>query len=128
MGYGLVNGFIDLLYTPLGTTSNYSATFNLHTLQITTAPAKPFPACCVLTWQQLLTVDILQLSALRSSCRSLPCITQLSTPELLIEFSAETANYLLVVSSQSSSAQSQSQSYFTTGGLPPISSSWRQAP
>jgi hypothetical protein len=24
--------------------------------------------------------------------------------------------------------QSQSQSYFTTGGLPPISSSWRQAP
>jgi hypothetical protein len=22
----------------------------------------------------------------------------------------------------------QSQSYFTTGGLPPISSSWRQAP
>jgi hypothetical protein len=25
-------------------------------------------------------------------------------------------------------SQSQSQSYFTTGGLPPISSSWRQAP
>jgi hypothetical protein len=27
-----------------------------------------------------------------------------------------------------SQSQSQSQSYFTTGGLPPISSSWRQAP
>jgi hypothetical protein len=27
-----------------------------------------------------------------------------------------------------SSSQSRSQSYFTTGGLPPISSSWRQAP
>jgi hypothetical protein len=26
------------------------------------------------------------------------------------------------------STRSQSQSYFTTGGLPPISSSWRQAP
>jgi hypothetical protein len=26
------------------------------------------------------------------------------------------------------SSQSQNQSYFTTGGLPPISSSWRQAP
>jgi hypothetical protein len=25
-------------------------------------------------------------------------------------------------------SQSQSQSYFKTGGLPPISSSWRQAP
>jgi hypothetical protein len=24
--------------------------------------------------------------------------------------------------------QSQSQSYFTTGGLPPVSSSWQQAP
>jgi hypothetical protein len=27
-----------------------------------------------------------------------------------------------------SQSQSQSQGYFTTGGLPPISSSWRQAP
>jgi hypothetical protein len=41
---GLVNGFIDHLYTPLGNTSNYSAIADLHTLQITTAPAKPFPA------------------------------------------------------------------------------------
>jgi hypothetical protein len=35
-------GFIDHFYTPLGTTSNYSAIANLHTLQITTAPAKAF--------------------------------------------------------------------------------------
>jgi hypothetical protein len=35
-------GFIDHLYTPVATTSNYSALANLHTLQITTAPAKPF--------------------------------------------------------------------------------------
>jgi hypothetical protein len=33
---------IDHLYTPLGTTSNYSAIANLHTLQITIALAKPF--------------------------------------------------------------------------------------
>jgi hypothetical protein len=39
---GLVNGFIDHLYTRLGTTSNYSATTNLDTLQITIAAAKPF--------------------------------------------------------------------------------------
>jgi hypothetical protein len=37
-----VNGFIDHLYTPVGTTSNYSAIANLHTLQITAAPIKPF--------------------------------------------------------------------------------------
>jgi hypothetical protein len=37
-----MNGFIDYLYTPLGTTSNYSAIADLHTLQITAAPAKPF--------------------------------------------------------------------------------------
>jgi hypothetical protein len=42
MGYGLVNGCIDHLYIPLGTTSNYSAIANLHILQIT-ASAKPFP-------------------------------------------------------------------------------------
>jgi hypothetical protein len=41
-GYESVNGFIDHLYTPLGTTSNYSVIVNLHTLQITTTPAKLF--------------------------------------------------------------------------------------
>jgi hypothetical protein len=39
MGRGLVNQFIDHLYTQLGTTSNYNAIPNLTTLQITTAPA-----------------------------------------------------------------------------------------
>jgi hypothetical protein len=43
-GFILVNGFIDHLYeyTPLGTTNNYSSIANVHSLQITTAPAKPF--------------------------------------------------------------------------------------
>jgi hypothetical protein len=44
MGYGLVNGFIVHLYTSLGTTSSFSSIANLHTLQITTAPAKPSPS------------------------------------------------------------------------------------
>jgi hypothetical protein len=47
MGFDLVNGFIDHLDTRINTTSNYSATIILHNLQITTAPAKPFPACCL---------------------------------------------------------------------------------
>jgi hypothetical protein len=56
-----MNGFIDHLYTSLGTTSNYNAIYNLNTLQITTAPAKPFfqptlPSSAV-PWQRLLTVE-----------------------------------------------------------------------
>jgi hypothetical protein len=45
---GGLDWILDLLttYTRLGTTSNYSATANLHNSQITTAPAKPFPSCC----------------------------------------------------------------------------------
>jgi hypothetical protein len=39
---------MDLL-TPLRTTSNYSATADLHTLQITTTPAKSFSS---LLWLQ----------------------------------------------------------------------------
>jgi hypothetical protein len=57
MGYGLVNEFIDHLYTSLGTTSNYSATANLHYSQITTALAKPLIACCVLTSRSLATAS-----------------------------------------------------------------------
>jgi hypothetical protein len=48
--YGVWIGELDLLtqlYTPHETTSNYIAIANLHTLQITTEPAKPFLACCV---------------------------------------------------------------------------------
>jgi hypothetical protein len=43
--FRLVSGFTDHLYTQLGTTSNYSAIANLQNSQITTASAKPFPAC-----------------------------------------------------------------------------------
>jgi hypothetical protein len=66
---------LDLL-TQLRTTSNYSTIANLHTLQITTAAAMPFPACCVLTSHSLATastVEILQHPVLRLSCHSWPC-------------------------------------------------------
>jgi hypothetical protein len=47
-----VNGFIEHLHTPLGTTSKYSAIADLHTLHITIAHAKPqfflvFPSRCL---------------------------------------------------------------------------------
>jgi hypothetical protein len=62
MGYGLVNSFIDHLYTPVKTTSTYNAIADFHTSQITTESAKPFPACCSFTSHSLataLTVEIL---------------------------------------------------------------------
>jgi hypothetical protein len=48
---------MDLLtiYTPLGTTSNYSTVANLHTLQITTAPAKSFSIRYVIISRSLAT-------------------------------------------------------------------------
>jgi hypothetical protein len=57
---GLDIGFIDHLYTPFGGTSDYSAIAN----QITTVPAKPCSACCVLTSRSLTTATILQLNSL----------------------------------------------------------------
>jgi hypothetical protein len=45
------------LFTPLGTTSNYSATANLHNSQITAAPAKLFPACYIFNSSSLATAS-----------------------------------------------------------------------
>jgi hypothetical protein len=62
--------FIDHLYTKLGTTSNYNAIADLHTLQINTAHAKSFPACCVFTNHSLVTASnsgYSSASALKSS-------------------------------------------------------------
>jgi hypothetical protein len=63
-----------------------------------------------------LTVQLLLALTITVSLRSVSHGTQGEPSDLSL---------LLLVQSQS---QSQSQSYFTTGGLPPISSSWRQAP
>jgi hypothetical protein len=65
------------LYTPLGTASNYSAIANLHTIQIATAPAKPFPAYYVLTSLSLATAVV-----------SRPCRTLVNC-QLSIAFLAE---------------------------------------
>jgi hypothetical protein len=65
---------LDLL-TLLGTTGNYSATADLNTLHFTTAPAKPFPACCV-NRRSLATASNSgdsSASRAKSSCHNLPC-------------------------------------------------------
>jgi hypothetical protein len=55
--FGLEIGFIDHFTTRLVTTSNYSSSADLHTLQITIAYAKSFPACCVFTSRSLVTAS-----------------------------------------------------------------------
>jgi hypothetical protein len=63
----------DSIYWPiinsrLRTTSNYSATANVHNSQITTAPTKlPDVSSPAVPWERLLIVAILQLHALKSS-------------------------------------------------------------
>jgi hypothetical protein len=162
------------MYTPLGTTGNYSANANLRTLQFTATsatlfqPSLPSPAA---PWQRLLTVETLQLPMLTSFLHRLSYRTacHVSPPELSIKYSAATANSQLPRSClfsvilptansgdsitfscrfstnqwtdsllslfshlrlptpsiifRSNQSESQSQSYFTTSGLPPISSS-----
>jgi hypothetical protein len=63
--FGLANGFINHLYTSLGTASNYGAIPRLHNSQhpLSLLPAVP--------WQRLLTVDILPLPALMFFLRGL---------------------------------------------------------
>jgi hypothetical protein len=75
-------GFIDTLCTPLGTTGNYSAISDLHTLQFTVTHVLGFP---VFTSRILVT----NLSYMKSSCHSLipflPFLLshlRLSSPEL----------------------------------------------
>jgi hypothetical protein len=69
---------IGHLYTPLGTTSNYSTTANLHTLQITAVNTKSPPACRVFNSCSLATMEILQLPAFRSFLSSEYPTTELS--------------------------------------------------
>jgi hypothetical protein len=112
-------------FTQLWTTENYSAVAILHTFQFTAPHALGFS---VFT-SRILATDFSQShcnfkSHVKSSCHS------------LIPFLPFLLNHLLLPSPErdpvldycSILRQSQSQSYFTTGGLRPISSSWHQAP
>jgi hypothetical protein len=56
-GFGLYIGFTDHLYTRLKTTKQLRRHRYLHNSQITTAPTKPFPACCVFTSLSLATAS-----------------------------------------------------------------------
>jgi hypothetical protein len=67
-----VTGFIDHVYTLLGTTRNYSAVANIQTSQVTSTRLV-FSVFARLFLVTALTVDILQLPTLKSSSHSRPC-------------------------------------------------------
>jgi hypothetical protein len=89
-----MNGFIDHLYTRLGTTSNYSTIVNIHihkSPQRMLSRFQPAVSSPAFPWQWLLTVEIIQLHALRSSLHNLFCRTacQLTTNYWLSEWVSE---------------------------------------
>jgi hypothetical protein len=102
-----LDGFIVHFYTLLGTTSTYGPTTNLLNSQITKHPLSLLPACSVFYSRSLGTSSNSGHSS-ASHAEVLPVqrISRNWTVSILL---------------------SQSQSYFTTGDLLAISSSWRQA-
>jgi hypothetical protein len=60
-GMDRIIGFIDTLYTPLGTTDNYSAIADLHTLQFTAANTSVLrlsQSQLSVSWQRILVQEL----------------------------------------------------------------------
>jgi hypothetical protein len=106
-GAWLQTGFIvEWLYWPFIHTTqnyNYSATANLHTLQITTAPAQPFPACCVFNSHSLATAS-------NSGDSSTSCGQVLSSQPSLKNSSGLIAPTVMVITSQNEPHRKQCSS------------------
>jgi hypothetical protein len=116
-GSGLVNGFIDHLYTRHGTTSTYNAIADLHTLPFTIARTKSSQSAFTNRFLvMLLTMEILQL--LWSRRCPLANTQQFNYSSISSQPSLQNLTKLI---------QSQSQSYVTTDGQS-ASLSWCQAP
>jgi hypothetical protein len=100
-------GFIDHLHASLGTTRNYSS------IAISTIPKSPqhplshfqlAVSSPAVPWQQLLTVKILQLHALRSSCHSRTCRTLANCQ---LNYGAISSQPLLQISAELKQKQKQ---------------------
>jgi hypothetical protein len=73
--------------TQLRTKSNHSATANHHNSQITTPPAKPFPAYCAFTSRSLATAfDSWDSSASRAQVLPSPTTAQNRLPLIVFVF------------------------------------------
>jgi hypothetical protein len=155
-GFILAIRFIE--HSQTITTGNYNPIANLPSPQFTTACTKCSHSAVsspVVAWQRLqhhsflrlsvhaLTGQRLSLSTMNSNSK-LYCDWRSITQSILVSspiwgswpdiYYCSTLNSKLVLfktplhGRHRKHSQSQSQSYFTTGGLPPISSSWRRAP
>jgi hypothetical protein len=82
--------FIDHLYTQLISTTNYSATADLHNSQITTAPVKPFTTCCVFTSRSLVITTCNSGDSSASALKSSSNGGSLQTDSFLPTFSYRT--------------------------------------
>jgi hypothetical protein len=136
----------DQLKTQLIITLNYNTIANFYTLQITSAHAKSFLARSVFTRRFLImasnngysSVSVVKSwqngCSLPTACLPYNWLAAIShqPPSLLFTANQLTTELQLSLPSQTdqpqSQSQCQSQSYFTTGVLALISSSWRQAP
>jgi hypothetical protein len=125
-------GFIDTLYTPHGTTYMQLQRYRYsHSLQITvtrTSFLSLLHCPLVISWQRIYnSLTVISNHILSLLLRSI--IPFLSV--FLIAFDCRYSQYTAATAKSGTrlnSNSSQSQSHFTTGGLPPISSSWRRAP
>jgi hypothetical protein len=64
-------GFIDTLYIPLVTASNYSAIADLHTLQFTVTHALGSQSSLVVSWQRIYNSLTATAAHMKSSLHSL---------------------------------------------------------
>jgi hypothetical protein len=120
-----------IIHLQIETTSNYNTVANLHTLQITTAHPKPsqsdftsrFPvtdlnngdsSACVLT-----SLLFGEYPTTLIACCLTPRLAAISRQPPSFLFTDWLNNWLCY-----NTDELKSQSYFTTDGLPPISSSW----
>jgi hypothetical protein len=121
-----VTGFIDHFNARLVTTFTYSANDNIHSLKITRAHTKFSPECSVFTSPFLVTASNNGDFSAFALTPYLPAtVSQLNS--LLQPNNSQAGGHLTTTFYSSIYWLTQNQSYFTTGGLPPISSSWRQA-
>jgi hypothetical protein len=116
-----VNGFIDHFYTQQAVTA-LPRISTQHPLSL----FQPVVTSSAVPWQQLLTVEILQLHALRFYLHSLPCRTQLSTVKSTISHSLLSLPCRAQLNCQPLT-ELVSQSYVTTDGQS-AGLSWITAP